>query len=50
MYQNLTQDLLHSTESQIVETYLGVKPEKGNELTTEISMYVQFYWTQDRNF
>ncbi|KAG8200791.1 hypothetical protein JTE90_006373 [Oedothorax gibbosus] len=43
MYQNLTKDLLNTNESQIVEKYLGKKPEKGNELTREIiSLCLEF--------
>nr|XP_042898800.1 DNA-dependent protein kinase catalytic subunit isoform X2 [Parasteatoda tepidariorum] len=37
MYSTLNKDLLHSKESQIVETYLGRKPEVGNELSTDIT-------------
>ncbi|GFQ67398.1 DNA-dependent protein kinase catalytic subunit [Trichonephila clavata] len=36
MYQILTKDLLHSKDSQIVESYLGQKPNQGNELSADI--------------
>ncbi|GFT93732.1 DNA-dependent protein kinase catalytic subunit [Nephila pilipes] len=36
MYRILTKDLLHSKDSQIVESYLGQKPNQGNELTADI--------------
>ncbi|CAL1269299.1 unnamed protein product [Larinioides sclopetarius] len=36
MYQNLSKDVLHSKDSQIVESFLGQKPTQGNELSSEI--------------
>ncbi|XP_055932973.1 DNA-dependent protein kinase catalytic subunit-like isoform X2 [Argiope bruennichi] len=36
MYQNLSKDVLHTKDSQIVESFLGQKPNQGNELSSEI--------------
>ncbi|GBN03186.1 DNA-dependent protein kinase catalytic subunit [Araneus ventricosus] len=36
MYQNLSKDVLHTKDSQIVESFLGQKPTQGNELSSEI--------------